>query len=151
MRLFSMTMCLSMILMATYWPFSVFTANLTLAKVPSPIVLLSWYFPMLLATPISADDRMALLNSTFLLPSFPQLPTTTTPKTTPSLPPTLLADALCILPGLSLCWSWNRWDLFFGFFCAASSHFPYLWFSFLEEKKRYVWLRDSHFLGLNFF
>lgn len=59
-KLFLRTICLSMILMATYCPFTVFIANLTLANVPSPIVLLSWYFPILLENPIVQLGRISI-------------------------------------------------------------------------------------------
>lgn len=64
-RLFSTTICLSMILIATYCLFSVFIANLTLAKVPSPIVRPTWYFPMALTYPIFLLPGISLSSSSY--------------------------------------------------------------------------------------
>lgn len=52
LRLFSMTICLSMILIATFSPVLPLRPSLTLENVPSPIVLPSLYFPMFFSDPI---------------------------------------------------------------------------------------------------
>lgn len=61
MRLVSMTICLSRILTATYFPFVLSRASFTFAKVPSPIVRPSWYLPTLLANPIFPNWQISLL------------------------------------------------------------------------------------------
>lgn len=60
-RLFFKTICLSMTLIATFSPLLLLKASLTLENVPSPMVLLSLYFPIFLG------DTITLLVSGFLV------------------------------------------------------------------------------------
>lgn len=53
LRLFSKIICLSMTLTATFWPLVPLTASLTLEKLPSPMVLTSWYLPIFFSNPIA--------------------------------------------------------------------------------------------------
>lgn len=120
LRLHSITMCLSMILTATYLLEVLSTPSLTLAKVPSPIVRPSLYFPMLLAAnPIFRYEKIYIYSRS-------------SPTACAS---TLPASASCNRSALRLYYCRNRMrgDLLWEIARASCLQLSYSWLSCLQR------------------